>query len=274
MEKAFVCFAARHSIESTIILRAIRFVGWTMLVARHLLHARQVVSARPSAVLVVALWLATSVEDCRMLRELQSMPPVTHECRKCRNVLLFAMARMMAAILMAPTSLPFTSAQAIAILTGIDMVADNLRLCVALRMLALSCLACCCTLAGQLSFSATPLPGSASGLAAVRGIVAIGLGGFLLPVIALAALELCSRLAFAGLHTQGAEKRLPPRWQALAALLRWPLSPVPQQNSPQPRGPRQSWLWVGKQDPARLPQAPQPAVQLQVVNSAVDTVAQ
>lgn len=62
MEKAFVGYVARHSIESTVTLRAIRFVGWTMLVARHLLHARQAVSARPSAVLIVALWLATSVE--------------------------------------------------------------------------------------------------------------------------------------------------------------------------------------------------------------------
>lgn len=49
--------------------------------------------------------------DCRMLRELRRIPSVTHECRKCRNALHFAIARMMAAILMAPTSLPFTSAQ-------------------------------------------------------------------------------------------------------------------------------------------------------------------
>lgn len=34
-------------------------------------------------------------------------------------------------------------------LTGIDMVADNLRLHVALHMLALSCLACCCTLVSE-----------------------------------------------------------------------------------------------------------------------------
>ena len=31
-------------------------------------------------------------------------------------------------------------------LTGIDMVSDCVRLCVGLRMLALSCLACFCTL--------------------------------------------------------------------------------------------------------------------------------
>lgn len=36
--------------------------------------------------------------------------------------------------------------QAIALQTGVDVVSDSLRLCVALPMLALSCLACCCTL--------------------------------------------------------------------------------------------------------------------------------
>ena len=38
--------------------------------------------------------------------------------------------------------------QAIAMLTGIDMVSDCVRLCVGLRMLSLSCLACFCTLVG------------------------------------------------------------------------------------------------------------------------------
>lgn len=52
--------------------------------------------------------------------------------------------------------------------------------------------------AGQLWFSASPLPGVAFGWAAVRGVAAIGFGGFLLPAASMATLELRSRLAFAG----------------------------------------------------------------------------
>ena len=45
-----------------------------------------------------------------MLRALRAQPPVFHECRKSANVLRFMVGRMAVAVLMTPTSLPFTSA--------------------------------------------------------------------------------------------------------------------------------------------------------------------
>ena len=63
METAFVQHVGKHTRLSSELLRAIRFVGWTMLVARLALRTRHgSAGAYATLAVVLAIYLATSLE--------------------------------------------------------------------------------------------------------------------------------------------------------------------------------------------------------------------
>jgi hypothetical protein len=63
METAFVQHVGKHTRLSSELLRAVRFAGWTMLVARFLLQTRHIgAGAYATLAVVLAIYVATSFE--------------------------------------------------------------------------------------------------------------------------------------------------------------------------------------------------------------------
>lgn len=215
MELAFCSYIGKHSKLVAVLLRAIRGMCWPLVVARFSFGTRMMAgdgSTSPVSVTFVAMCLLLATVDdavtARILLDRRTLPAL-HESRKVCNFVWLLIMRMLAAVFVAPAGVPIFSAPWIALYGAVDILADQLRLTVALHMLALSCLAAGIVQVGQ----------AAPPLAAAHGAALIAVFGFLLPAAAVVCLELRSRLRFLELHSAGAETLLPPFWAAATAAL-------------------------------------------------------
>jgi hypothetical protein len=94
METAFVQHVGKHTRLSSELLRAVRFVGWTMLVARFSLRTcHGSAGTLATLAIVVAIYVATSLEgaaasfDCLLLMCCAALLACAVHChQKCEGV--------------------------------------------------------------------------------------------------------------------------------------------------------------------------------------------